>query len=49
MVDKVNNFTIKDAKYYESIIAAASDSQGDLTDNTETITHTSNGDSEKNH
>ena len=35
--------TINDAVYYESNTATASDSQGDLTRNPETCTHTSNG------
>ena len=42
MVDAVNNFKINDAEYYESNTATASDAQGDLTQNTERVTHTSN-------
>ena len=34
---------INDAEYYESNTATASDSQGDLTRNTEAVTHTRNG------
>ena len=41
-MDAVNNLTINDAKYYESNIVTASDAQGDLTHNLETVTHTSN-------
>ena len=41
LVDAVKNLTINDAKYYESSTATASDTQGDLTSNPETVTHTS--------
>ena len=34
LVDAVNNFTINNAKYYESNTATTSDTQGDLTRNT---------------
>ena len=43
LVDAVKNFTIKDAKYYESNTATASDAHGDLTRNPETVTNTNNG------
>ena len=43
LVEAVNNLTINDAKYYESDTSTANDSQGDLTRNPETVTHTSNG------
>ena len=33
LVDAVNNFTINNAKYYESNTATARDTQGDLTHN----------------
>ena len=49
LVDAVNNLTINDAKYYESNTATASDEQGDLTSNPETVTHTSNRIFEKNY
>ena len=42
MVDAVKNLTINDAKYYGSNTATASDSQGDLTLNPETVTHNIN-------
>ena len=35
--------TIKDSEYSESYTDTASDAQGDLTHNLETVTHTSNG------
>ena len=41
MVDAVNNFTINNTKYYESITVTASDAQGDITHNPETVIHTS--------
>ena len=34
LVDAVNNFTINNAKYYESNTATTRDTQGDLTRNT---------------
>ena len=43
LVDTVKNLTIDDAKYYESSTTTASDTQGDLTRNPETVTHTING------
>ena len=43
LVDAVKNLTINDAKYYESNIETASDTQGDLTRNLETVTRTING------
>ena len=49
LVDAVNNLTINDTKYYESNTATASDSQGDVTRNPETVTHTSNGNETANH
>ena len=49
LVDAVNNLTINDAKYYESNTATASDEQGNLTSNPETVTHTSNRIFEKNY
>ena len=39
LVDAVKNLTVNDAKYYESNVATASDAKGDLTRNTETVTH----------
>ena len=57
LVDEINNLTINNARYYESNTATASDAQGDLTRNmqtvnhtiigNETVTHTSNGNFEK--
>ena len=47
LVDAVNNFTIKDTKYYESNTATGSDTQGDLTLNPEIVTHTSNNNVEQ--
>ena len=41
--------TINDTKYYESNTATASDSQGDVTRNLETVNHTSNGNEKANH
>ena len=41
--DVVKDLTINNAKYYESKTETASDSQGDPARNTETVTHTSNG------
>ena len=41
--EAANNLTINDAKYYESNTSTASDAQGDLTCNLETVNHTSNG------
>ena len=43
LVDAVNNLTTKNTKYDESNTATASDAQGDLKLDTETVTHTSNG------
>ena len=43
LVNAVNNLTINDNEYYESTLATASDTQGDLTRNLETSTHTRNG------
>ena len=43
LVEAVNNLTINNAKYYESNTATASDAQGDLTRNPETVTPTING------
>ena len=42
IVDAFNNLTIKDAEYYESNTATASDAQGNITRNPETATHTRN-------
>ena len=42
LVDAVKNLTINDDKYYESNTSTASDTQGDLTCNPETVTHTRN-------
>ena len=42
LVDAVKNLTINDVKYYESNTATESDSQGNLTSNTEIVTHISN-------
>ena len=41
LVDAINNFTINDA-VYELNTATASDTQGDLPRNLDTVTHTSN-------
>ena len=49
LVDAVNNLTINDTKYYESNTATASDSQGDLARDLETVTHTSNKNETANH
>ena len=43
LVDAVNNLTINYSKYYESNTATASDAQGNLTSDPETVTHTING------
>ena len=43
LVEAVKKLTINYAKYYESNTAAASDAQGNLTHNLETVNHTSNG------
>ena len=48
LVDEVNNLTTNNAKYYESTTSTASDTQGNLTRNMETGTHTSNGNFEQN-
>ena len=42
MADALKYLTINDTKYYESNSVTASDAQGDLTRNTETVPHTSN-------
>ena len=42
MVDAVKNVTINNDEYYESQTATASDAQGDLIQNPETVTHTRN-------
>ena len=42
LVDSVNNLTINDPKHYKSDTVTASDAQGDLTRDSETVTHTSN-------
>ena len=42
LVDIEQKLTVNDAKYYESKTVTASDAQGDLTRNLETVTHTSN-------
>ena len=49
LVDVVNILTINDTEYYESNTATTSDSQGNLTRNPETVTHTSNEKSEQNY
>ena len=43
LIDAVNNLKINDAEYYQSNKVTASDAQGDITHNLETITHTKNG------
>ena len=43
LVDAIKNLTINDAEYYGSNTATTSESQGGLTPNLETFTHTSNG------
>ena len=43
----MKNLTINDGKYHESNTATASDAQGNLKRNPETVTHTSNGNSEE--
>ena len=47
LVDTENNLKINNAIYYESNTATASEAQGDLTRNSEIITHTSNGNFEQ--
>ena len=47
IVDSVKNLTINNAKYYKSHTATASDAQGDITCNPETVTHTRNGNFEQ--
>ena len=47
MVDAINNLKINYAKYYEPSTATASEAQGDLTRNLETVTHTSNSNFEQ--
>ena len=42
LVDAVKQFTINDAKYYDSNTATTSDAQGDLTCYLDAVTHTSN-------
>ena len=42
LVDAVNNLTVNEAEYYESNTETTSDTQGDLTRNTETVTCASN-------
>ena len=42
LVDAIKKLTINDAEYYESNTETASDAQGNLTRNPETVTHTSN-------
>ena len=42
LVDAVKNLSINDAKWYESSTETASDTQGNLTSDPETFTHTSN-------
>ena len=42
LIDAVKNLKINDAEYYESNIVTASDAQGNLTHNLETITYTGN-------
>ena len=48
MVDTVNKLKINNAKYYESNAATASDTQGDITCNLLTFTHTINENLEQN-
>ena len=43
LVEAVNILTINDAKYYESNTATASDAQGGIVRNPETVAHNSNG------
>ena len=43
LADAVKKLTINNAEYYELNTATASDAQGDLTSDPETVTHTSNG------
>ena len=47
LIDALNNLTINDAEYYKSNTATASDAQGDITHNPETVTHTINGNLEQ--
>ena len=42
LLDAAKNLKINDVKYYESNTATASDAKGDITINTETVTHTIN-------
>ena len=42
LVDALNNLIIYGAKYYESNIVTATDTQVNLTRNLETVTHTIN-------
>ena len=48
LVDEVKNLKINNSGY-ELNTATASDVQGDLTSNTDTVTHTSNGMLDQNH
>ena len=43
LVEAVNILTINDAKYYEPNTATASDAQGGIVRNPETVAHNSNG------
>ena len=43
LAEVVKDLTINNTNYYESNTATASDKQGDSTRNTETVTHTRNG------
>ena len=45
LVDAVKDFTVYKTKYYKSNAATASEAQGNLTHNLETVTHTINGNS----
>ena len=49
LVDSVNNLTINNTKYYESNTVTASDAQGNLTRNPDTVTHTRNKDETVSH
>ena len=49
LVDALKNLKINDTKFYESNTATASDAQGDLKFNLETVTHTRNGNFEQNY
>ena len=42
LVDAVKNLIINNPKYYDSNTATAIDTQGDITRNSETVTHSSN-------